>query len=71
MKEKQLGIDIESLEKNEYETKENQITFEKPKFMREEKEEKITSSQKNRLNAREIISQFGGPNIGQQEKVYR
>ena len=49
MKEKQLGIDIESLEKNEYETKENQITFEKPKFMREEKEEKITSSQKGTL----------------------
>ncbi len=50
MKEKQIGIDIESLE--QIKTDEillNQVTFEKPKFLQEEKELKITSAQKGTL----------------------
>ena len=47
MKQKQLGIDFESME-NEVE-QEKSITFEKPKFLQEEKETKITSAQKGTL----------------------
>lgn len=54
MKEKQIGIDIESLDDtedvaNELENMSKEITFEKPKFLQEEKEEKITSAQKGTL----------------------
>ena len=47
MKQKQLGVDFESME-NEVE-QEKSITFEKPKFLQEEKETKITSAQKGTL----------------------
>ena len=48
MKENKVGVDIESLEKEEiYENK--QITFEKPKFLQENEETKITSAQKGTL----------------------
>ena len=47
MKQKQLGVDFESME-NEVEQEKN-ITFEKPKFLQEEKETKITSAQKGTL----------------------
>ena len=47
MKQKQLGVDFESME-NEVE-QEKSITFEKPKFLKEEKEIKITSAQKGIL----------------------
>ena len=47
MKQKQLGVDFESME-NEVEQEKN-ITFEKPKFLKEEKEIKITSAQKGTL----------------------
>ena len=47
MKQKQLGVDFESME-NEVE-QEKSITFEKPKFLKEEKEIKITSAQKGTL----------------------
>ena len=57
MKEKQVGVDIESLEQNVTDTSKaneniqnsKEITFEKPKFLQEEKEEKITSAQKGTL----------------------
>lgn len=50
IKEKQVGVDIESLEQTETnETLKKEITFEKPKFLREEKEIKITSAQKGTL----------------------
>lgn len=64
MKEKQVGVDIESLEDTEIieepkeiketektviEQKTKEITFEKPKFLQEEKEIKITSAQKGTL----------------------
>lgn len=61
MKEKQVGVDIESLEDTEIieETKETtegvveqktkEITFEKPKFLQEEKDIKITSAQRGTL----------------------
>ena len=61
MKEKQVGIDIESLEDTEIieepkettegvvEQKTKEITFEKPKFLQEEKDIKITSAQKGTL----------------------
>lgn len=57
MKEKQqVGVDIESLEDTEIieepsKTTENikEITFEKPKFLKEEKDTKITSAQKGTL----------------------
>lgn len=42
MKEKQLGVDFESLEETE-------TNFQKPKFLQEEKEEKITGAQKGTL----------------------
>ena len=42
MKEKQVGIDFESLE-------EQDISFKKPKFLQDEKEEKITGAQKGTL----------------------
>ena len=53
MKNKQLGVNFESLENaeeniNNYENVKN-ITFEKPKFLQEEKETKITSAQKGTL----------------------
>ena len=47
IKQKQLGVDFESME-NEVEQEKN-ITFEKPKFLQEEKETKITSAQKGTL----------------------
>ena len=47
MKQKQLGVDFESME-NEVE-QEKSITFEKPKFLQDEKENKITSAQKGTL----------------------
>jgi len=47
MKQKQLGVDFESME-NEVE-QEKSITFEKPKFLQEEKETKITSARKGTL----------------------
>ena len=61
MKQKQLGVDFESLDNEEPadtndKTSENNdntdtanITFEKPKFLQEEKETKITSAQKGTL----------------------
>ena len=61
MKQKQLGVNLESLDNEESEdanmkTTENKdnintqnITFEKPKFLQEEKETKITSAQKGTL----------------------
>ena len=50
MKEKQVGVDIESLEQTETdETSQKEITFEKPKFLQEEKDTKITSAQKGTL----------------------
>ena len=61
MKQKQLGVDFESLDNEESEnvnmkTTENKdnintqnITFEKPKFLQEEKETKISSAQKGTL----------------------
>lgn len=54
MKEKQIGVDIQSLDFDEIEIQsdiqaERSITFEKPKFLQEEKEEKITSAQKGTL----------------------
>lgn len=50
MKEKQVGVDIESLEQNETdENLQKEITFEKPKFLQEEKDIKITSAQKGTL----------------------
>lgn len=45
MKEKQIGVDIEELSRVE----ETEITFHKPKFLEEEKDEKITSAQKGTL----------------------
>ena len=47
MKQKQLGVDFESME-NEVE-QEKSIIFEKPKFLQDEKENKITSAQKGTL----------------------
>lgn len=52
MKEKQVGVDIESLEDTEIieeGLKVKEITFEKPKFLQEEKDTKITSAQKGTL----------------------
>ena len=49
MKQKQIGNDFEGLEKIEETNNEKEITFEKPKFMQEEKETKITSAQKGTL----------------------
>ena len=65
MKEKQVGVDIESLEDTEIieepkeitknsvecltQQKNKEITFEKPKFLQEEKDIKITSAQKGTL----------------------
>ncbi len=61
MKQKQLGVNLESLDNEESEdanmkTTENKdnintqnITFEKPKFLQDEKETKITSAQKGTL----------------------
>lgn len=52
MKEKQVGVDIESLEDTEIieeGLKVKEITFEKPKFLKEEKDTKITSAQKGTL----------------------
>ena len=50
MKQKQVGVDIESLEQtNTDETSQKEITFEKPKFLQEEKDTKITSAQKGTL----------------------
>ena len=50
MKQKQVGIDIESLEQTEIgETVQKEITFEEPKFLQEEKDIKITSAQKGTL----------------------
>ncbi len=49
MKQKQIGIDFEGLEKIEETNNEKDITFDKPKFMQEEKEIKITSAQKGTL----------------------
>ena len=48
MKQKQLGVDFESLE-NDANINTKNVTFEKPKFLQEEKEEKITSAQKGTL----------------------
>ena len=48
MKNKQLGIDFESLDDEENVNKEN-TTFKKPKFLQEEKETKITNAQKGTL----------------------
>ena len=45
MKEMQIGVDIEELSRVE----ETEITFHKPKFLEEEKDEKITSAQKGTL----------------------
>lgn len=45
MKEKQIGVDIEEISRVE----ETEITFHKPKFLEEEKDEKITSAQKGTL----------------------
>ena len=55
MKNKQLGIDFESLDNEENVNKENStadtknITFEKPKFLQEEKDNQITNAQKGTL----------------------
>ena len=61
MKQKQLGVDFESLDNEEFtetndKTGENNdntdkanVTFEKPKFLQDEKETKITSAQKGTL----------------------
>lgn len=50
MKEKQVGVNIESLEQTETdETSQKEIIFEKPKFLQEEKDTKITSTQKGTL----------------------
>ena len=50
MKQKQIGIDFESLERIEERTDNSKdITFDKPKFLQEEKEFKITSAQKGTL----------------------
>ena len=50
MKEKQIDVDIEDLEQVENKTKTSkEIIFEKPKFLQEEKDEKITSAQKGSL----------------------
>ena len=50
MKQKQVGVDIESLEQTETgETSQKEIIFEKPKFLQEEKNTKITSAQKGTL----------------------
>ena len=53
MKQRQLGVDFESLEISEEDAEniENSkaITFEKPKFLQEEKENPITSAQKGTL----------------------
>ena len=53
MKQKQLGVDFESLEISEEDAEniENSkaITFEKPKFLQEEKENPITSAQKGTI----------------------
>ena len=50
MTQKQVGVDIESIEKTEIdESLQNQITFEKPKFLQEEKDIKVTSAQKGTL----------------------
>ena len=50
MKQKQVGVDIESLEQTETdETSQKEIIFEKPKFLQEEKDTKITSAQKGTL----------------------
>lgn len=50
IKEKQIGVDIERLEDEiNIENNENQITFEKPKFLQDEKEKTITSAQKGTL----------------------
>lgn len=52
MKEKQIGVDFESIEPDEVqEDSQNikEITFEKPKFLQEEKDTKITSAQKGTL----------------------
>lgn len=48
MKQKQLGVDFESLE-NDADINAKTVTFEKPKFLQEEKETKITSAQKGTL----------------------
>ena len=55
MKNKQLGIDFESLDNEENVNKENStadtknIAFEKPKFLQEEKDNQITNAQKGTL----------------------
>ena len=50
MKQKQVGVNIESLEQTETdETSQKEIIFEKPKFLQEEKDIKITSAQKGTL----------------------
>ncbi len=55
MKNKQLGIDFESLDNEENVNKANStadtknITFEKPKFLQEEKDNQITNAQKGTL----------------------
>ena len=60
MKQKQIGVDIESLEQEdideslqdkypESERNIKEVSFEKPKFLQEEKEQKITSAQKGSL----------------------
>ncbi|MBQ2937307.1 MAG: helicase-exonuclease AddAB subunit AddA [Clostridia bacterium] len=48
MKEKTVGVDFENLEDSEV-TEKKEITFEKPKFLQEEKDIKITSAQKGTL----------------------
>lgn len=49
MKQKQLGVDFESMENEVEQEREKSITFEKPKFLQDEKENKITSAQKGTL----------------------
>ena len=49
MKQKQLGVDFESLGSEEEQEGKSNVTFEKPKFLQEEKETKITSAQKGTL----------------------
>ena len=49
MKQKTLGVDIEDLTDNqEISTKE--ITFDKPKFLKNDEEQKITPSEKRNIN---------------------
>lgn len=53
MKEKTIGVDIEELDNTKYTENSEEISkdinFEKPKFLQEEKNEKITSAQKGTL----------------------